>query len=147
MTEELRPPGSDAEWAAYHAIRRHVLFERRGRGAAYDPAHPDESHAGHHPLVFWAGGEAVGVIRVDVDGEVAVFRRVAIREDAQRRGYGRRLLAAAERVAAAAGCVRVEAHVDADAVGFYERCGYVRPVAPPSVAQGPVFMWKPLAGA
>jgi hypothetical protein len=35
MTYQLRSPASDAEWASYHEIRRHVLFELRGRGAEY----------------------------------------------------------------------------------------------------------------
>ena len=124
--ETLRAPADDLEWTAYHAIRRRVLFEMRGLGPTYDPNHSDEHAAGHHPLVFWDGTAAVGVIRVDVAGELAVFRRVAVREDVQGRGYGRRLLGAAEQFARAYGCVRVESHVDPEAVGFYERCGFVR---------------------
>jgi GNAT superfamily N-acetyltransferase len=145
LEHELRPPVGDAEWAVYHDIRRHVLFERRGRGADYDAAHPDERRAGHHPLVLWLGGEAVGVIRVDVDGPVARFRRVAIREDVQRRGLGRLLLAHAEQFARAHGCARVESHVDADAVGFYERCGFVHEGAPKGTAGRPVLMTKSLS--
>jgi GNAT superfamily N-acetyltransferase len=145
MKHDLRPPVGEVEWAAYHRIRRQVLFEHRGRGAEYDAAHPDEFRTGHHPLILWHGDEAVGVIRVDIDASVAVFRRVAIREDVQRRGYGRLLLARAERFARANGCVRAESHVDADAVGFYERCGFGRAGAPPRTARGPVLMTKPLA--
>ena len=148
MTDELRSPVSASEWAAYHAIRRRVLFELRGRGAEYDAAHPDELLAGHHPLVLWHDGEAVGVIRVDVESTVAVFRRVAIRDDVQRQGHGRRLLACAEDFARAAGCTRVESHVAPDAVGFYERCGFVRASAQLAVAsaaaRGSVLMTKPL---
>jgi len=124
--EALRLPANQAEWNAYHAIRRRVLFEVRGLGATYDPNHPDEHAPGHNPLMFWDGATAVGVIRVDVAGDVAVFRRVAVREDLQRRGYGRRLLRAAEQFARAQGCSRVDSHVDPGAIGFYERCGFVR---------------------
>ena len=126
MQEELRPPVTAAEWASYHDIRRHVLFELRGHGAAYDPTHPDELRAGHHPLILWDGAEAVGVIRVDIDASVAIFRRVAIRADAQRRGHGRRLLFHAERFAEARGCKEITSYVDVGAVGFYERCGFRR---------------------
>ena len=126
MTEELRAPASDADWTAYHAIRRHVLFELRGNGPAYDPNHRDEHRAGNHALIFWAGDAPVGVIRVDVRAPVATLRRVAIRAELQRRGYGRRLLQSAERFARTHGCARLQSHVDPNAVGFYERCGYAR---------------------
>ena len=33
----LRPPATEAEWQIYHDIRRAVLREARGQGAAYDP--------------------------------------------------------------------------------------------------------------
>jgi GNAT superfamily N-acetyltransferase len=124
--EELREPQTPAEWAAYHDIRRHVLFELRGRGSQYDADHPDEHRADHHPLVLWTDDIAVGVLRVDVDGDVAIFRRVAVRQDLQRHGHGRRLLELAEQFAQRQGCNRIVSHVDADAVGFYERCGFLR---------------------
>jgi N-acetylglutamate synthase-like GNAT family acetyltransferase len=78
------------------------------------------------PLLLWDGGIAVGVIRIDLQGEVAVFRRVAVRDDLQRRGYGRRLLDLATQFAERQACVRIDSHVDPDAVGFYSRCGFAR---------------------
>ena len=126
MIEQLRAPTSDADWDLYHAIRRHVLFELRGQGSTYDPHHPDEHRPDHHPLIFWAADGAVGVIRIDVRAPVAALRRVAVRVDLQRRGYGRRLLEAAEQFAQAHGCTRVESRVDPGAIGFYDRCGYAR---------------------
>ena len=126
MSVELRAPVTDDDWAAYHAIRRHVLFELRGNGAAYAADHPDEQLPGHFPLVLWDAGTAVGVIRVDVHDGIALFRRVAVREHLQRRGYGRHLLQAAEQFAATHGCTRVVSNVDPGAVGFYERCGFRR---------------------
>ena len=123
---DFRTPATDAEWASYHAIRRRVLFELRGDAEAYDAHHPDEHRRGRHPFLLWAEGVPVGVIRVDVEGPLATFRRVAIRDDAQRRGHGRRLLQAAERFATQQGCTRIETHADPDAVEFYERCGFTR---------------------
>ncbi len=124
MEIELRAPTTEGDWAAYHAIRRHVLFELRGNGSAYDANHPDERQPGHYPLVLWDADVAAGVIRIDVQNAVAIFRRVAIREDLQRRGYGRHLLRAAERFAIEHGCTRALSHVDREAVGFYERSGF-----------------------
>jgi GNAT superfamily N-acetyltransferase len=125
MEYDLRAPTTDAEWAAYHEIRQRVLFELRGRAAAYDPAHPDEFRPGHYPLVLYSEDRPLAVIRIDVDGETATFRRVAVREDAQRRGHGRHLLAEAERFARDRGCRRVLSHVDAGAIAFYEKCGFI----------------------
>jgi GNAT superfamily N-acetyltransferase len=124
MQVELKAPTTDQDWAAYHAIRRRVLFELRGNGAAYDEHHPDETRPGHHPLLLWAADSPVGTIRIDVDGARAIFRRVAIREDLQRRGYGRQLLEAAEQFAREQHCTQIESYVDADAIGFYEKCGF-----------------------
>ena len=141
--EDFRPPTTDAEWASYHAIRRRVLFELRGNTAAYDAHHPDDHRTGRHPFLLWAEGVPVGVIRVDVDGPVATFRRVAVRDDVQRRGHGRRLLEAAERFARRQGCTRIDSHVAPDAVRFYERCGFT-PSDPAPTPTGSILMSKTL---
>jgi len=141
QTPELRALATDGDWAAYHAIRRRVLFELRGIGARYDANHPDEHLRDHYPFLLWVGDEPAGVIRIDVAGAVATFRRVAIRDDLQRRGYGRRLLKAAELFAREHGCTRVEANVDAGAIAFYERCGYRRADRP---SRHEAFMTKDL---
>lgn len=125
MQGELKAPATERDWATYHAIRRRVLFELRGHGAAYDSHHPDETRPGHYPFLLWIGDDPVGVVRVDIDGATAIIRRVAIREDCQRHGYGRQLLQAAEEFAGQNRCTRVESHVDPGAVGFYERCGFI----------------------
>jgi len=143
MTESLREPTSDEEWAIYHSIRRRVLFELRGLGHTYNANHPDERRVGHHAFLFWSGTVPVGVIRVDINGDTAIFRRVAIRDDVQRRGHGRSLLRAAEEFARSMGCTRIESHVDPGAVGFYERCGFVRP-APRANPGTTNLMTKPL---
>ena len=120
----LRPPQNDDEWHAYHAIRRTVLFENRGQRSTYIENHPDELKPGNHPLVLVQCGAILGVIRVDVDGSVAWFRRVAIREDKRGSGHGRVLLKLAEAFANRQGCVEILSNVARGAVGFYVRCGY-----------------------
>jgi GNAT superfamily N-acetyltransferase len=142
MTIELRAPTTDDGWTAYHDVRRRVLFELRGNGSAYDPSHPDEHRANHYPFVLWVDDTAVGAIRVDIHGDVAIFRRVAIRDDVQRRGFGRRMLEAAEQFARRQACTRIDSHVDRDAIGFYERCGFARADAK---SGGAVLMTKALA--
>lgn len=120
----LRPPRDQGEWRSYHAIRRKVLFDNRGQ--PYDEHHPDELRAGNHPLVLFHRGEPVGVIRIDLDPPVAIFRRVAIREDVQRQGHGTVMLKLAERFACDNGCHLIKSFVNPEAVTFYGRCGFNR---------------------
>ena len=121
----LRAPSSDEEWRVYHAIRRKVLFESRGHFGVYDENHPEEFEE-NHPLILILKGVPIGVIKIDIDGGVAWFRRVAVREELQRAGHGRALLTLAEAFARDEGCYEVRSNVAAEAVGFYERCGYSR---------------------
>lgn len=121
---ELKTPESTAEWTAYHDIRRKVLFENRGQFGVYNAEHPDEKFSGNYPLMLLLNGETIGVIRIDIRGSQALFRRVAIREYLQRKGHGRKLLALAESFAERHGCDHIGSDVAPDAVGFYERCGY-----------------------
>jgi GNAT superfamily N-acetyltransferase len=120
----LRAPASDEEWRTYHAIRRKVLFENRGLFGVYNEGHPDEFAQGNHPMVLIHEGQPIGVIRIDVEGLLAIFRRVAIREDVQRCGHGKVMLSLAEDFARDNGCSFIRSYVDPAAVGFYERCGF-----------------------
>lgn len=124
MASELRPVVSDDEWEAYHSIRERVLWNARGRVGVYDREHPDERKLGNHPFLLVQGGEPLGVVRVDLEPPVAWFRRVAVREDRQRQGYGRQLLELAQQFAVAHGCRRVCSNVDPAAVGFYRKLGF-----------------------
>jgi GNAT superfamily N-acetyltransferase len=101
-----------------------VLFENRRQ--RYDEHHPDEHRDGNHPLVLFHQSDVIGVIRVDVSPPVAIFRRVAIRDDVQRRGHGTAMLQLAETFAREKNCRLVQSNVNLDAVGFYERLGFSR---------------------
>jgi len=146
MTESeynLRSPGSSNEWRVFHDMRRKVLFENRGKVDAYIENHPDDARAGNHPLILIYKGDIIGVIRIDISESVAWLRRVAIREDLQRLGHGRVLLRLAEAFAQAEGCSEVRSNAAVEAVGFYERCGYVRDLAV-SAPVNSVGVWKSL---
>src|SRR5262245_60871035 len=114
----LRTPENEEEWRVYHTIRRKVLFENRGRFGVYDENHPDEFEKNNHPLLLFDRDTPIGVIRIDIIGLVAWFRRVAVREELQRAGYGRILLNLAEAFAQAEGCGEARSNVAADAVVF-----------------------------
>jgi GNAT superfamily N-acetyltransferase len=125
MTIELRLVASSEDWAAYHSIRERVLWEARGRFGSYDRSHPDEHKAGNFPCLLIVGGDQpVGTVRIDVDPPLAWFRRVAIREDRQHQGYGRKMLELAADFASGRGCQRVRSNVAPDAVEFYRKLGF-----------------------
>jgi GNAT superfamily N-acetyltransferase len=140
---ELRAPESDEEWRAFHDIRRKVLFENRGKDD-YIENHPDDTKIGNNPLVLVYKGEVIGVVRIDVSESEAWLRRLAIREDLQRQGHGRVLLELAENFAKTRNCSEVRTNAAVEAVGFYERCGYVRDPAKLSPVNS-VSIWKPLS--
>lgn len=146
MTElehELRRPANDDEWRVFHAIRRKVLFEGRGKGETYIENHPDDAKPGNHPLVLMYKDSVIGVVRIDVVERVAWFRRVAIREDLQRLGHGRVLLTLAEAFAKGEGCDEVRCNAAVESADFYEHCGYVADVSAHTPANS-VSMWKSL---
>ena len=128
----LRTPQNDEEWRAFHAIRRKVLFENRGKSETYNENHPDDSKPGNHPLVLVYGDKVIGVLRLDILAPIAWLRRVAIREDLQRHGHGRVLLQLAEAFARDHGCDEIRSNAAVEAFGFYERCGYERHVSRPA---------------
>jgi GNAT superfamily N-acetyltransferase len=142
----LITPTNDAEWRAYHDIRRRVLFEARGQFGVYQEDRPDERALGNHPKLLLYRGEPVGVVRIDVAGTTAICRRVAIRSDVQRLGHGRVLLSLVEQFARDVGCRRLASYVAPDAVEFYERCGFSvdRDRAEGSSRIASVFMTKRL---
>lgn len=98
----FRPPAGEAEWAAYHAVRRDSLFRRYLPEVTCDPAHPDEFAPGHCPRALFLDGELVATVRIDLlDGERAA--------EAFARQQGRR---------------RVLVRSHPEAAGFYRRHGY-----------------------
>jgi GNAT superfamily N-acetyltransferase len=140
VNPELNPPVSPAEWDAFHSIREAALWRERGVVGGYDRDHPDDVAAGNHPLLLTDAGRPVGVVRVDIDGDVAYLRRVAVVAEMRGRGYGRTLLSLAEQFASLHGVVQVHSNVDAGAVGFYRRAGYVE--SGPALADGGIPMQK-----
>ena len=140
----LIAPQSTADWAAYHDIRRRILFENRGEHGVYDPNRPDERAPGHFPKLLVCASAYVGVVRIDVADGTAYLRRVAIDEPYQRHGLGRTLLALAETFARAQSATRVESSVARSAVPFYLKCGYRLVAAEEAEAAHPQ-MYKELA--
>lgn len=115
---------TQTEWAAYHKIRRHVLFDLR-RLTGYDDQHPDDRKPNHFPLIFVEGEDVLGAVRLDLSGGGSgVVRTVAIVANRQRQGIGRSMMTAVESLAMAQGAVRLVVHAAPDAVSFYLKIGW-----------------------
>ncbi|MGM4986526.1 GNAT family N-acetyltransferase [Rhizobium sp. 11_C7_N12_5] len=124
LTLRVIPVTSSGDWAAYHEIRRRVLFEARGLDG-YDPDHPDDRKDGHFPLLLLRGTVAVGAARLDIIGDdQAIVRTVAIRTEFQRQGFGREIMSGIENFAMDRGVASLTVNAAPDAVEFYRHCGW-----------------------
>src|SRR5262245_10256305 len=122
MSIELRPVTSESDWVLFHSILVDVLWVSRGHPASeYSPELMQSGDPAHHPLLVWLGDRAVGAFRLDLDGDTAWMRRVAVLREFQRRGLGSRMVAGAVHRALAFGCSWLRANVDGASVGFYRK--------------------------
>ncbi|MDK4715927.1 GNAT family N-acetyltransferase [Rhizobium sp. CNPSo 4039] len=125
MTLRVLPVLTPEDWAAYHEIRRTVLFDARGLDG-YDPDHPDDRRNDHFPLVLLRGTTIVGAARLDFKQDNhAVVRTVAIRPDFQRQGLGRELMSGVESFARDRGVRSLTVYAARDAIEFYMRSGWL----------------------
>lgn len=124
LTLRVIPVASSEDWAAYHDIRRSVLFEARGLDG-YDPDHPDDRRSDHFPLLLLKGAASVGAARLDLkDDNQAVVRTVAIRPQFQRQGLGREIMSGIESFARDRGVASLTVNAVPDAAEFYRHCGW-----------------------
>ncbi len=128
MTLELRAVKTDEEWAAMHDIRRRVLFApgRHGRDIEYDPDHPDDRADENVPHILMLDEKPIGVARLDLKGDHAVVRLVAIAPEHQRNGFGELMDKMLTEKAWELGVKQMRVNAAPDAVGFYEKTGWHR---------------------
>lgn len=121
MVYELVKVATESHWRDYHALRREVLWEARGR-SRYNERHADEYAPTNHPLLLKFDGRSIGTTRLDDfrDGRGAV-RLVAIAIDVQRWGHGRALSELVENYARRLGLKTLLVNADPAAVGYYEK--------------------------
>lgn len=78
-------------------------------------------------LVGTAGGEIVASVMAGYDGHRGWIYYLAVAPDRRRRGYGRAIVAEAERLLRAAGCPKINLQVrtsNREVIEFYRRLGY-----------------------
>jgi N-acetylglutamate synthase-like GNAT family acetyltransferase len=126
MDYELVEVAGENEWRDYHAIRREVLWEARGR-TGYSDKHSDEYVPANRPLLLKLDGRAIGTTRLDDFGNgTGAVRLVAIIAGLQRQGHGRKLAELVEAYARDRGMTRLFVNAAPEAVGYYEKLGWRR---------------------
>ncbi|GAB3316672.1 hypothetical protein GCM10027511_27090 [Hymenobacter humi] len=125
----VRPPRTPAEWDAYYQLRYAVLRQpwQQPRGSERVPA-DDEPGTIHALLLANEAAEppvalAVGMLQPTTANQGQV-RFMAVAPEAAGTGLGRRIMAALEAQARAAGLTEIVLHSREAAVGFYQRLGY-----------------------
>ena len=127
-TDELR--------AAMTAIRMTVFVEEQGVDPAVEMDELDDDPATLHVVAFSSDGRALGTARLLAphhEDEPAHIGRVAVLSDARGLGVGAVLMSSLESEALARFGVVVDGHrsvsvelsAQEQAIGFYERAGYV----------------------
>lgn len=124
MPYELRPVRSPEEWHHLHHIRRTVLFTPERHSVDYDENHPDDRAERNVPFLLLFDARPVGVFRLDLRGEVAIVRLVAVTEREQGKGHGRKLNALVEAEARQRGVKTLRVNAAPEALGYYEKMGW-----------------------
>jgi len=128
VTLELRAVQSDDEWTAMHDIRRRVLFAagRHATEIVYDDNHPDDRVPENVPHILMLDERPIGVARLDLKGDYAVVRLVAISPEHQRNGFGEIMDKMLTEKSWELGVKQMRVNAAPDAVGFYEKTGWHR---------------------
>jgi N-acetylglutamate synthase-like GNAT family acetyltransferase len=127
MTHSLDPPITEADWQAFHDIREAVLWTARGK-SGYDRRYVDDYDVpANTPLLLKHDGRPIGTVRLDDRGDgTGVLRLIAVVATAQSRGHGRALVELVKARASARGMRTLFINAAPEAVGFYEKSGWVR---------------------
>jgi N-acetylglutamate synthase-like GNAT family acetyltransferase len=124
MGYELVRVSTEGDWREYHAVRRMVLWEGRGR-SDYDDRQADEYLLSDHPLLLRLDGRPIGTTRLDDFGNGSrAVRLVAISTDMQGKGHGRVLSALVDDYARHLGLTLLFVNALPEAIGYYQKMGW-----------------------
>lgn len=119
---DVRRPICDDELAAALRLRTAVFCEEQGVSPAEEFDGRDD---GALHLVALRGDDLIGTCRLLFAADRVRLGRLAVAQDARRRGVGAALLVAAERMAREAGGTTIVLHAQTRARSLYEGQGYV----------------------
>lgn len=120
----LRRPATEKEWRAYHELRR-SLFERYSPSISYDPDYPESWEDSVFHLGMFSASDLQGCLQIRwQSSDEASFHLVAIRDDLQGQGIGRRMLLEGEIFARVNGRQTLRVFAEPEAEGFYRKLGF-----------------------
>ncbi len=120
---EIREPKSAAEWTSYYALRYRVLRQpwNQPLGSERDDYEYDHAH-----FAAFHDNEIVGVGRLDfIEPTTRQIRFMAVEPNVQSKGIGAGLMRLMEAEAWDSGAIEIILHARENALGFYEKLGYV----------------------
>ena len=120
---DIRAPATAEEFTRYYAFRHRLL--RGPWGQPPGSERDEQEELATHLMVTAADGNVIGVGRLHFNTpEEAQIRFMAVDEDCRGQGIGRRILAALEQQARAAGARHIVLDARKPAERFYAKHGY-----------------------
>lgn len=137
---DIRVAAGEADMALVHGVRRQVFIVEQE--ISEDEEWDDLDATSEHLLALGADGAALGTARL-IHGEQALavtggvegrvlLGRLAVLKETRGTGLGAALVRAVEQAGRERGATAMELHAQVQALGFYERLGYV--------AEGPEYL-------
>ena len=120
---EIREPKSAADWACYYALRYRVLRQPWNQPIGSER---DDYELDHMHFAAFDDNEIVGVGRLDfIQPTTRQIRFMAVEPSGQSKGIGASLMRHMEAEAWDSGAIEIILHARENALGFYEKLGYV----------------------
>ena len=121
---EIIEPNTSDEFKIYYKLRYEVLREPwfQPKGSERDD---EEETSLHRMIIDEPKGKAVAVGRLQFNSiEEAQIRYMAVSDDYQGKGYGRKMVKALDKIAREKGSRKIILQSRGNAVEFYEKNGY-----------------------
>ena len=117
-------PKSPAEFEKYYALRYELLRKPWSQPKGSERDDIDKTSL-HRMIIDEPNGKAVAVGRLQFNSiEEAQIRYMAVSDDYQGKGYGRKMVKALDNIAREKGSRKIILQSRGDAVKFYEKNGY-----------------------
>lgn len=111
------------EWQAYHQIKEQVIF--KPLNIKYDPNHFSITDKNHKHLILYKAEKIVAIAHLELTKDFAVLRAMAVQEDFQGQGFGRKLLLQIESWLKMQEIQELKMHARLTAEKFYRKHGYL----------------------
>lgn len=119
---QLSQPETAEEFAQYYELRWRILRNPWGQPRGSEQ---DMEEASSYHLMASDGQQVIGVARLQFPGEdTAQLRYMAVANDWQGKGVGRKIVLHMEGVARQQGARHLFLHARDNALGFYRKLGY-----------------------